>query len=72
MFGMYLHTRSYWAVPVENNMSVKEANISTIIAKTAITVQYLAARSKPRSLWNYEINFAAESANLAVKMGGGG
>ena len=46
---------------MENNKSVKEANTSVIVAKTEIKIQYLAARSKPRSLWNYEITFASES-----------
>ena len=40
------HNKSH-AVPMENNMLVKEANTRVIITKTAITIRHLAARSKP-------------------------
>ena len=49
------------AVPMENNTSVKEANTRVIVAKTVITVDYLTARSTPRSLWNCEVHSATES-----------
>ena len=49
------------AVPTGNDTLVKEANTSVLVAKTAIAIQYLAARSKPRSPWNYAINFATDS-----------
>ena len=48
------------AVPMENKL-VKEENTSVIVTKIATIVKYLATRSKPRSLWNYEINFATGS-----------
>ena len=49
------------AVPTENNTSVKEATIKVIVAKTVVTVDYLPAKSKPRSLWTCEIHSATES-----------
>ena len=38
------------AVLMENNTSVKEANKEVIMAKTVITVNYLAARSNLKTL----------------------
>ena len=63
IFEIYLHMGSSQAV---HSCSDRKQHIP----KMAITIQYLAARSKPRSLWNYEINFATKSDKLAVKMRG--
>ena len=49
------------AVLMGNNMSVKKADINVVVTKMAFTIQYFAARLKPRSLWNYEIKFVTES-----------
>ena len=46
---------------METNMSVKEANTRVIITKTVVTVDYLTAKLKPRSLLNFEIHSALES-----------
>ena len=46
---------------MDNNTSVKEANTSVTVAKMAITTEQLAARSKPRSLWNYQKKIATKS-----------
>ena len=61
IFGTYLHTGYSMAVAMANNRSVKKANTRVIVAKTVVTVDYLSARSKPRSLWNCEIHFTTES-----------
>ena len=69
IFGIHLHTVSSPAVPMENNTSVKEAYTRVIVAKPLVTVDYLTAKSKPRSLWNCGIHFCyLESATFAVKM----
>ena len=47
---------------MENNASVNEANTRVIVEKkTVVTVDYLTAKSEPRSLWNREIYSATES-----------
>ena len=51
----------FMAVPMENNTLLKWANKEVIVIKIVITVDYLAARSKGRSMWNCEIHFASRN-----------
>ena len=49
------------AIPMENKMSAKEANAELIVAKTIMTIDCLAARSKRRLMWNCEVHLATET-----------
>lgn len=52
--------------PGKNNVLMKAANTAVIVAKTVVTVDYLTAKLKLRSLLNCEI----QSLRLAVKIKG--
>ena len=51
-------------VRTENKASAKKPNTAVIVTKTVLMIDYLAARSKCRSLWNFEIHFVSSKNDM--------